>query len=114
MREEAKLADGDNIFLTMPTTGFNCAERTIKTESTTMLLVKHNSPRYPAKVFWTDIADSIDGGGEEPPKSRRRPRCWGAGRMAGRLVRRLIRRMKCIRRTSIRAASIRLMSLSRL
>jgi hypothetical protein len=69
----------------MPTSGLACEEWTVFSEGTVMLLAKHNTPRYPARVLWTDIANTLDGGGEAASEGEKEASLLGCGTNGGQL-----------------------------
>lgn len=65
---------------TMPGGSFDCDEWTLPVEGagTVLALAKHISPRINSSVLYTDIAATIDGGGEQASEQDRKASLLGA------------------------------------
>lgn len=73
---------------TMPGSGFDCAEWTLPIEGagTVLALAKHITPRINSSVLYTDIATTIDGGGEHASDQDRKESLLGACGIHGGMV----------------------------
>ena len=82
------IQDDPGALWTMPGGGFDCDEWMLPVEGagTVLALAKHISPRINSSVLYTDIAATIDGGGEQASDQDRKESLLGACGMHGGMV----------------------------